>query len=326
MGTGDWNDGMNRVGSHGKGESVWLAWFLISNLREFSKIAESRNEEFRAQIWTSHLEKLKNAIEEHAWDGNWYKRAFYDDGSALGAASNIECRIDSLAQSWGLISKAGDRKRAEQAMESVEKHLVKNDKQMILLFTPPFDKTTQDPGYIKGYIPGVRENGGQYTHAAIWCILAFAELNKGKRATEIFSMLNPINHGLSLDQVDRYKVEPYVIAADVYSVEPHMGRGGWTWYTGSSGWMYTAGIESILGFKLSGNKLRIDPRIHPEWRSYKIIYRHYNSTYEIEIKNPKGLESGMSKISFDGGKMDENKTFIELVNDGLLHKVIVELF
>lgn len=325
MGGGDWNDGMNRVGHKGKGESVWLAWFLISNLSEFTKIAESRGEKRRATEWKSHLEKLKEAIEDQAWDGDWYKRAFYDDGSALGSAKNTECRIDSLAQTWGVISKAGDLKRAEHAMKSVEQHLVKNNEKMVLLFTPPFDKTLKDPGYIKGYIPGVRENGGQYTHAAIWCILAYAGLDNGKRAVELFSMINPINHSLTQDLALCYKVEPYVIAADIYSEAPHLGRGGWTWYTGSAGWMYTAGIESILGFKLSGNKLKIDPRIHPEWKSYKIIYQHLNTTYEIEVKNPKGLSFGVGKISMDGGAVDGEKSFIELVDDKAHHKVVVEL-
>ena len=325
MGGGDWNDGMNRVGHLGKGESVWLAWFLILNLEKFSKIAESRSEISRANKWKEHMEKLKLSIEEQAWDGDWYKRAFYDDGMPLGSAKNNECKIDSLAQTWGIISKAADRLRVEHAMESVEKYLVKDDSKMILLFTPPLDKTTQDPGYIKGYIPGVRENGGQYTHAAIWCILAYAGLDKGQRAVEIFSMLNPINHSLSPDQARIYKAEPYVIAADVYSESPHSGRGGWTWYTGSSGWMYTAGIEAILGFKLSGTKLTIDPRIHPEWKTYKIIYKHFNTTYEIEVKNSKGLSFGSAQISIDGGVKDTTKTYIELMNDGALHTVLIEL-
>lgn len=313
MGGGDWNDGMNRVGHEGKGESVWLAWFLIFNLREFSSIALKRGEKDRARQWNEHLLKLKEAIHENAWDGEWYRRAYYDDGSPLGSALNSECRIDSLAQTWGIISKAGDRKKVEEAMLSVEKNLVKEKEKMILLFTPPFDKTPKDPGYIKGYIPGVRENGGQYTHAAIWCILAYAGLDNGKRAVELFSMINPINHSLTIEDASNYKVEPYVIAADIYSEEPHKGRGGWTWYTGSSGWMYTTGIDSILGFKLTGQTLKIDPRINPEWKSYKIIYRYMTSTYEIEVKNPHGLELG-----------SELKT-IELVDDGKVHQVIVEL-
>lgn len=326
IGGGDWNDGMNRVGHEGKGESVWLAWFLISNLREFSILAELKGDKTRATTWRNHIKKLMIALEDNGWDGAWYRRAFYDDGLPLGSANNDECRIDSLTQSWGVISKAGDRKKLEEAMNSVEKFLIKNKEKMILLFTPPFDKTKKDPGYIRGYVPGVRENGGQYTHAAIWCILAYAGLDNGQRSAELFSMLNPINHSLSRAQAEIYKVEPYVIAADIYSVAPHVGRGGWTWYTGSAGWMYTTGIEAILGFKLRGNKLKIDPRIHPEWRSYKIIYRHKSSVYEIEVRNPKGLALGEVKIFIDANVVDDGIKFIKLVDDGIHHKVLVELF
>jgi cyclic beta-1,2-glucan synthetase len=313
IGGGDWNDGMNRVGHEGKGESVWLAWFLLTSLRDFSIIAESRGESKRSTSWRFHLEKLKLALDENGWDGGWYRRAFYDDGTPLGSSINSECQIDSLTQSWGVISKIGNRNRMEEAMISVERHLVKAEDKMILLFTPPFDKTKNDPGYIKGYVPGVRENGGQYTHAAIWCVLAYTGLGNGKRAVELFSMLNPINHSLSHDDAHVYKVEPYVIAADVYSVVPHVGRGGWTWYTGSAGWMYTTGIEAILGFKLTGTRLHIDPCIHPEWKSYKIIYRYKSSIYEIEVKNPQGIA-----ISLD-------KKIIELVDDGIHHKIVIDL-
>ncbi|MBC7429773.1 MAG: phosphorylase [Bacteriovorax sp.] len=323
MGGGDWNDGMNRVGHEGKGESVWLAWFLISNLRDFSAVAESRGDNIRADRWREHIEVLKKNIEEQAWDGEWYRRAFYDDGTPLGSSLSDECKIDSLAQTWGVISKAGDKERSKIAMKSVEGNLVKKDNKMILLFTPPFDKSQLDPGYIKGYIPGVRENGGQYTHAAIWCILAYTGLDNGKRATELFSLVNPVNHGLTKADADSYKVEPYVIAADIYSVNPNAGRGGWTWYTGSSGWMYTVGIESILGFKIAGDKLRIDPCIHPEWKTYKIIYRHMNSSYEITVNNPNGLQSGKSKISIDGREIDQD--FISLIDDRLTHEISIEL-
>jgi cyclic beta-1,2-glucan synthetase len=323
MGGGDWNDGMNRVGHEGKGESVWLAWFLISNLRDFSAIADVRGDTMRADKWRSHIDKLKNSIENEAWDGQWYKRAFYDDGAPMGSAENEECKIDSLTQSWGVISKAGDKKRSELAMASVEKNLVKIDNKMILLFTPPFDKTTHDPGYIKGYIPGVRENGGQYTHAAIWCILAYTGLENGKRANELFSIANPVNHGLNKIDAESYKVEPYVIAADIYSVEPNVGRGGWTWYTGSAGWMYTVGIEAILGFKVNGNKLRINPCIHPDWKSYKITYRHLNSTYEITINNPQGLQVGKGQFIINGVASDQD--YINLVDDNTTHIISVNL-
>ena len=323
MGGGDWNDGMNRVGHLGKGESVWLGWFLISNLSNFVKIAEGRGDNSRSEKWLGHMEKLKKSIEEKAWDGKWYRRAYYDDGLPLGSDTNSECKIDSLAQTWGIISRAADPLRVKEAMDSVEKYLIKSESKMILLFTPPFDKTLQDPGYIKGYIPGVRENGGQYTHAAIWCIQAFVGLENGKRAVELFSMLNPVNHSLTYDEAQTYKVEPYVIAADIYSEAPHTGRGGWTWYTGSSGWMYTTGIEAILGFKLTGNKLSINPCINPEWKSYKITYQYLKTFYEFEIKNPKGLSHGIGKIkSNDAGN---ELTFIELIDDGIHHQIIVEL-
>jgi cyclic beta-1,2-glucan synthetase len=325
IGGGDWNDGMNRIGQDGKGESVWLGWFLISNLREFSKLAELRHDHQRALSWRSHSEKLKLSIEENGWDGNWYRRAFYDDGVPLGSAGNSECQIDSIAQSWGIISKAADPKRAELAMKSVEQYLVKENSKMILLLTPPFDKDIHDPGYIKGYIPGVRENGGQYSHAAIWCILAYVGLNDGKRAVELFNMINPINHALSPKDMEIYKVEPYVIAADVYSASPHEGRGGWTWYTGSSGWMYTTGLVSILGFKILGDKLLIEPNIHPEWDNYKITYKHKRSTYIIEVKNPFHLSNGKSRLSVDGRIFEDNQDWIELIDDQLVHYIGVEL-
>jgi cyclic beta-1,2-glucan synthetase len=325
IGGGDWNDGMNRVGQEGKGESVWLAWFLYFNLMEFSKIAEARGEAERAKRWAGHATRLKSAVEKEAWDGAWYRRAFFDDGTPLGASSNMECRIDSIAQTWAVLSGAADRARAIRAMESVEDFLVRTADKLVLLLTPPFDKTPLDPGYIKGYLPGVRENGGQYSHAAIWCILAYSDLNKGQRAVELFSMLNPINHSHSRAGVHRYRVEPYVIAADIYSETPYVGRGGWTWYTGSASLMYRAGIDSILGFKLTGNKLAIEPHIHPEWKGYKIRYRHGNTHYEIEVKNPKGLSSGISRISLDGKSVWEAGAAIELVDDGFRHKVDVEI-
>ncbi|MBF0300674.1 MAG: phosphorylase, partial [Oligoflexia bacterium] len=284
IGSGDWNDGMNRVGREGQGESVWLAWFLYANLNAFSKIATERKHEIeRAERWIKLAQDLKTSIEKEAWDGNWYLRAFFDDGTALGSSSNLECKIDSIAQSWGVISGATAidtanttntanniediqiRTRVEKAMESVEQFLIKSSDNLVLLFTPPFDKTTHDPGYIKGYLPGVRENGGQYSHAAIWCIYAYVGLGKGQNAVDLFSMINPINHSSTRAKVYRYKVEPYVLAADIYSEAPYVGRGGWSWYTGSAAWMYRAGIESILGFKLTGDKLQIEPNIHPEW-------------------------------------------------------------
>ena len=262
IGSGDWNDGMNRVGHEGRGESVWLGWFLHIVLAAFAPIAEARGERPRAERWRAHMKSLRRALERDGWDGDWYRRAFFDDGTPLGSAANVECRIDSIAQSWSVLSGAANPPRAERAMAAVEEYLVRRGDGLVLLFTPPFDHSDVDPGYVKGYVPGIRENGGQYTHGAIWSVLAFAALGDGDKAGELFSILNPINHASTRAGVQRYKVEPYVMAADVYTEPPHVGRGGWTWYTGSAGWMYQAGIEWILGFRLRGATLRIDP-VHP---------------------------------------------------------------
>lgn len=318
MGAGDWNDGMNRVGHEGKGESVWLAWFLITNLRQFADFAESRGEIDRASTWRDHAERLLVAIEEKSWDGEWYRRAYFDDGTPLGSAAGAECQIDSLAQTWAVISKAGNPARSRTAMAAVERILVREQDQMILLFTPAFDKTDLDPGYIKGYLPGVRENGGQYTHAAVWCVVAQAMLGNGRRAFELFSLLNPMNHALSRSEVERYKVEPYVLAADVYSEPPHRGRGGWTWYTGSCGWMYRAGVESILGLDVKAGILRLKPCIPPEWPEFELSYRYGGSKYEILLKNPHGISSGKVIFQLDSGPEIEA---IELRDDGRLHRV-----
>src|SRR5437870_5040656 len=279
MGTGDWNDGMNRVGHLGRGESVWLAWFLHTNLWEFTKVALSRGEAERAQRWRAHVDALKMSIEREAWDGDWYRRAYFDDGTPLGSARNEECRIDSIAQSWAVISGAGDHERRRRAMAAVEEYLVRRGDGLVLLFTPPFDRTPLDPGYIKGYVPGVRENGGQYTHAAIWSVIAFAALDEGDKAGELFAILNPINHASTRAGLHRYKVEPYVAAADIYAENPHVGTGGWTWYTGSAGWLYRAGIEWILGFRLRGTTLYLDPCIPRAWRGFKVSFRYHASRY-----------------------------------------------
>ena len=262
MGTGDWNDGMNRVGEHGKGESVWLGWFLHTILWEFAKIADSRGEHKRAEAWRLHVSALKAALERDGWDGEWYRRAYFDDGTPLGSAENTECSIDSIAQSWGVMSGAAEPGRAARAMAAVDQQLVRRPEGLVLLFTPPFDNTPHDPGYIKGYVPGIRENGGQYTHAAAWTVIAFAELGDGDKACELFRMLNPIARTSSRASVQRYKVEPYVVAGDVYAEPPHVGRGGWTWYTGSAGWLYRAGLEWILGFRMRGMTLS-DRSLHP---------------------------------------------------------------
>jgi cyclic beta-1,2-glucan synthetase len=324
IGTGDWNDGMNRVGAAGKGESVWLAWFLHTVLWEFARLADTRGEHQRAEKWRLHVSALKAALEREAWDGEWYRRAYFDDGTALGSAGNAECRIDSIAQSWGIISGAAERGRGVRAMAAVEKHLVRRAEGLVLLFSPPFDQANPDPGYIKGYPPGIRENGGQYTHAAIWSVLAFAALGEGDKAFELFSLLNPINHANSRAGVSRYKVEPYVVVADIYAEPPHVGRGGWTWYTGSAGWMYRAGIEWILGFRLRGSVLHFDPCIPRTWRTFEITFRYHSTRYEIVVENPHGVMRGVSSVDIDGASLGRVMQ-VQLTDDGATHNVRVVL-
>jgi cyclic beta-1,2-glucan synthetase len=318
MGGGDWNDGMNRVGMNGQGESIWLGWFLHATLQQFATLTTLMNSD--PAPYLQQAAKLAHAIEDNAWDGEWYLRAYYDDGSRLGSQKNSECRIDSIAQSWAVLSGAGDSSRAVQAMESVDKYLVKPIDQMILLFTPPFDKSARDPGYIKGYLPGIRENGGQYTHAAIWTAWAFAKLGQGDRAGQLFRLLNPIAHADSEEKAARYKVEPYVIAADIYSVAPHTGRGGWTWYTGSSGWMYRLGLEAILGVTRTGQALHIDPCIPGDWPGFKMQYRFGSSLYKINVDNTAGLNRGVLKITLDGKQIEGP---LPLVDDSQSHEVFV---
>jgi cyclic beta-1,2-glucan synthetase len=324
MGTGDWNDGMNRVGEHGKGESVWLGWFLHTILWEFSKIADSRGEHERAEAWRLHVSALKAALEREGWDGEWYRRAYFDDGTPLGSAENAECRIDSIAQSWGVMSGAAEPARALRAMGAVDRQLVRRPEGLIVLFTPPFDRTPDDPGYIKGYVPGIRENGGQYSHAAAWTAIAFAALGDGDKACELFHMLNPITHTSSRASVQRYKVEPYVVAGDVYAEPPHVGRGGWTWYTGSAGWLYRAGLESILGFRVRGTLLSIDPCIPRHWPGYSVTFRFCSSTYQIRVNNPSGVSRGIASVSMDG-KTVVGRANVPLMDDGAEHRVIVEM-
>ena len=296
MGSGDWNDGMSTVGNKGKGESVWLGWFLYNILENFSKACTYKKDEERLQKYKEMQEYIRVNLEENAWDGNWYRRAYFDDGTALGTSENEECKIDSLAQSWAVISGAADSERAAEAMKSLENYLIKEDNGMILLLTPPFSKSALEPGYIKGYVPGVRENGGQYTHAATWVILAFAKLGNGNKAAKLYNMINPINHTKTLLDCERYKTEPYVMTADVYGKEPHVGRGGWSWYTGTSGWMYTTGIEAVLGFKLKeGKGFTIEPCVPDEWSDYEIIYKKDNFEYVIQVKR-----QGQKGIWLDG--------------------------
>jgi len=321
MGAGDWNDGMNRVGQRGKGESVWLGWFLFTTLNNFLPHCESKKELARVDAYREHCENLKQALEEKGWDGDWYRRAYFDDGTPLGSSQNEECRIDSIAQSWSVISGASDQYRMSRAMAAVEEYLIRRGDGLVILFTPPFDKGTLDPGYIKGYVPGVRENGGQYTHAAIWTLIAFSMLGDGEKAGELFSLLNPINHASTRAGLHKYKVEPYVAVADVYAVPPHTGRGGWTWYTGSAAWMYRAGLESILGFKLEGNLLRMDPAIPRWWRDFEITYRRKDGVYRIKVENPSGFSRGVAQVELDGVVLDGDE--IPLTGDGQTHNVRV---
>jgi cyclic beta-1,2-glucan synthetase len=320
IGSGDWNDGMNRVGHAGRGESVWVGWFLHAVLTKFIPLAKGD----RATKWAEHAAGLKKAIETHAWDGEWYRRAYFDDGTPLGSKTNEECRIDSIAQTWAVLSGAGDPERARIAMMSVEKHLVREKERLILLFTPPFDRTSTDPGYIKGYLPGVRENGGQYTHAAIWCVCAQAQLGNGDRAHQLFSLLNPILHAANRTGVQTYKVEPYVLAADIYGVAPHTGRGGWTWYTGSSGWMYRAGVEYLLGIRFRGDRLAIEPNLPAAWAEFSATYRHGDSTYEILVENPAKTGRNVVRVELDGIAIPADAS-IPLSEDGLRHTVRVVL-
>ncbi|HEY5074868.1 MAG TPA: hypothetical protein VII34_09240, partial [Pyrinomonadaceae bacterium] len=323
IGTGDWNDGMNRVGHKGKGESVWVGWFLYKILAEFSQCCDTRGENDRAQRYRKHMSDLKLALEEEAWDGNWYVRAFFDDGTLLGSAQNDECRIDSIAQSWAVISGAADMHHAQQAMAAVEQHLILRGDGLVLLLSPPFNKSALDPGYIKGYVPGVRENGGQYTHAALWTLIAYAMLGDGDRAGELFALLNPINHACTRADLHRYKVEPYVAAADVYNSALYAGRGGWTWYTGAAGWMYRAGLESILGFKLRGERLTIEPCIPHSWPGYELTYRKGKAQYHIKVENPHHVCHGVATVEMDGALLPLNE--ITLVDDEIRHEIRIVL-
>ncbi len=322
MGGGDWNDGMNRVGIQGRGESVWLGWFLLATYKRWADLCELRGEAELAAAHRKTAAELTESLEKHAWDGEWYIRAFYDDGTPLGSSQNNECQIDSIAQSWSILSGSGSPERAVQAMESVDQRLVRPDDGLILLFTPPFDQTPRDPGYIKGYVPGIRENGGQYTHAALWTVWAYAELGDGQRATELFGLLNPIYHSDTPEKVQRYKVEPYVIAADVYGVAPHTGRGGWTWYTGSSGWMYRLGLEGILGIRRRGDALAFTPHLSPRWEGFSVTYRFGTASYRIRVHNRvRGQPGSRYRIMLDGNQL--NGDALPLADDGREHDVQV---
>ncbi|MBL0163060.1 MAG: cyclic beta 1-2 glucan synthetase [Xanthomonadales bacterium] len=320
IGSGDWNDGMNRVGEGGKGESVWLGFFLFDVSTRFAPVARARGDFAIAHSCEQNAALLRENIEKHAWDGDWYRRAWYDNGAPLGAAQNEECRIDSISQSWSVLSGAGNPQRARQAMSALDSHLVRRDAGLIQLLEPPFDKTLEDPGYIRGYVPGVRENGGQYTHAAIWTIMAFAELGDHERAWELLRLINPLHHADTAERVAIYKVEPYVVAADVYAVAPHTGRGGWSWYTGSAGWMYRLMIESLLGLRRQGQGLRIEPCIPADWSGYRLSYRYGDTAYRIQVTQST-LAGAVNSVSVDG--VDKPDRIIPLLDDGVEHAVEV---
>jgi cellobiose phosphorylase len=323
IGSGDWNDGMNLVGMRGKGESVWLAFFLFHVLKQFAPIARMRGETSFAARCEDEATQLAMRIEETAWDGDWYRRAYFDDGTPLGSKSNTECQIDSISQSWSVLSGAGESARSRRAMDAVYARLVRRDHALIQLLDPPFDKSDLDPGYIRGYVPGVRENGGQYTHAAIWTAMAFAALGDSRRAWELTSMINPVNHGRTAETVAIYKVEPYVVAADVYAVAPHTGRGGWTWYTGSAGWMYRLIVESLLGLKLEGDRLHIAPCLPAEWNEFKLSYRYRETEYRITVLRSSAEDEEQAGVTVDGTTQADD--YIQLVDDQKPHEVSVRV-
>jgi cellobiose phosphorylase len=324
IGSGDWNDGMNLVGMQGRGESVWLGFFLCTVLKQFAEVARSRGDTSFAELCLAQAEQLRQNIEQHAWDGAWYRRAWFDDGTPLGSAGNAECRIDSISQSWSVLSGTGDATRSRLAMKAIDEHLVRRDYRLVQLLNPPFDKSNLDPGYIRGYVPGVRENGGQYTHGAIWAAMAFAALGDSERAWELLTMINPANHTRSPQGVATYKVEPYVVAADVYAVAPHIGRGGWSWYTGSAGWMYRLIVESLLGLRLEAEKLHLAPCLPADWPGFKIHYRYRETVYRIAVSQagiPDPAQGGTMRMTVDGVERLDN--VIPIVDDRQEHAVEV---
>ena len=325
IGGGDWNDGMNRVGEGGQGESVWLAWMLHTTLTQFAGLADRREDPAHAKMWREHAAALQAALEDHAWDGDWYRRAWFDDGSVMGSAANDECRVDSIAQSWAVISGAARPRRAAQAMAAVERELINEDDGLALLFTPPFDRTAHDPGYIKGYPPGIRENGGQYTHAATWSVMAFCKLGLGGKAANLFSQLNPINHARTRAELRRYRVEPYVVAADIYAAPDHVGHGGWTWYTGSAGWMHRVGVESLLGLRFEDSALCLDPCIPGAWPGFEVDIRRRSARLHIQVLNPEGVSRGVKSAELDGTALSERPLRLVLIEDDQEHHLVVTL-
>jgi len=326
IGSGDWNDGMNLVGRHGKGESVWLAFFLYHVLGEFAKVARLRDDPSFADRCETEAAQLRQRIEQNGWDGEWYRRAYFDDGTPLGSINNAECQIDSVAQSWAVLSGAADTARSRMAMDAIDARLVRRDHALIQLLHPPFDTSDLDPGYIRGYVPGVRENGGQYTHGAIWAAMAFAALGDSARAWELTAMINPANHARTPEGTAAYKVEPYVVAADVYALAPHTGRGGWTWYTGSAGWMYRLVVEALLGLQLEVDRLRLAPWLPLEWNEFSLRYRYRNTCYNIVVRRTEaehGEELDAASISVDG--IAQEGQLVHLADDRREHHVEVRV-
>jgi cellobiose phosphorylase len=321
MGSGDWNDGMNMVGKDGKGESIWLGFFLYDVLMKFAEIARMHGDRLFAEHCEAEAANVRRNIERHGWDGGWYRRAYFDDGSPLGSIRNLECRIDSIAQSWSVLSGAGDAERARMAMKAADQRLVRRDQALVQLLDPPFDKSDMNPGYIKGYVPGVRENGGQYTHGAIWMAMAFAQLGD-QRAWEILTLINPVNHALLPEATAIYKVEPYVVAADVYALSPHTGRGGWTWYTGSAGWMYRLIIESLLGLRLEVDSLSFAPVLPADWEGFTLHYRYRETVYHISVMRTQPVD-GATSVIVDG--VEQQDKTIPLVDDHREHAVEVKI-
>jgi cellobiose phosphorylase len=322
MGSGDWNDSMNMVGAEGKGESVWLGFFLYDVLMQFNEVARRRGDLPFAERCGAEAAQMRRNIKQHGWDGGWYRRAYFDDGSPLGSMSNPECRIDSIAQSWSVLSGAGDAERARMAMEAADQRLIHRDQALIQLLDPPFDKSDLNPGYIKGYVPGVRENGGQYTHGAIWMAMAFAQLGDSRRAWELMAMINPVNHARSPESIAAYKVEPYAVAADVYALSPHTGRGGWTWYTGSAGWMYRLIVESLLGLRLEVDRLSFAPLLPADWEGFTVHYRYRETVYHIAVLR-RQVGDGATRVTVDGAPQQD--TTITLVDDHQEHSVEVRI-
>jgi cellobiose phosphorylase len=324
MGAGDWNDGLNAVGRKGRGESVWLGWFLFSVLQAMAPVARQRGDD-RAGLYQEAADRLARALDESGWDGQWYRRAYTDEGEPLGSQHNVECQIDCIAQAWAALSQAAPPDKVRTAMESLENRLLDRDNGLIYILTPPFDETTPSPGYIEGYPPGVRENGGQYTHGAVWAAMAWAKLGEGDRAYELLRLLNPIYHARTQGEALRYRVEPYVMAADIYSAASQLGRGGWTWYTGAAGWMYQAGLEWVLGVRRRGDRLLLQPCIPADWPEYTVTYRHGESNYVLQVKNPAHRQTGATSFELDGVAMDPHEPAIFLVDDGRTHHAVLVL-